>query len=290
MSVWPVGYFRATTSWLLRNRKAVSARVGAIDAEVERIGFVTVAYKLTTEDGETKATEERIGFSVTEGSSLGRLCQAYVANGGNPLDISPFMHPDSTEIVSEDADGGVKVHRVYPHGGIVAPISTDYNDPIAVEGKETGYGSYRGGWVDADSYYPARQGGRQDRGNFDSNSVVRYMHQIRSWANQEIKERLQDIEWQIIKLCDLREQLEKERDEVLVQAFGGALSGVSEFDSNRFSPDLRMQVLIQDMYEMLYETDNDGEVIAFRANQGKVPFLEFTFPDVSSENRDPMGG
>ena len=189
----------------------------------------------------------------------------------------------------DEASQTIKVRETYPHGGVLAPRSSNYNEPIAIEGDDTGYGAYRGGWVRADGYYPARQGGRAGPGSYDADTVLRYMHQIRGWANQDIKERLQDIEWQIIKLCDLREQLETERDEVLEQAFGGVLSGLREFDSERFDPALRMQVLVQEMYERLYVLDDANQAEPFAANEDKVPFLTFTFPGVPSEKRDPMG-
>ena len=290
MTVWPVGYYRATSSWLLRNRRAVPARLAALDAELDRLGFIKVTYRITMKDGSVRATEERTRFSVTEKSSLGRLVRAYVANGGNPLDISSFWHPDSTEVIEEDEAGKtIKVRETYPHGGVLAPRSANYNEPLAIAGDDTGYGAYRGGWANADGYYPARQGGRAGPGSYDADSVVRYMHQTRSWANQDIKERLQDIEWQIIKLCDLREQLEVERDEVLQQAFGGVLSGLYEFDSERFDPKLRVQVLVQEMYEKLYVLNDARQVVSFEANEDIVPFLTFTFPEVPSEKRDPMG-
>ena len=289
MGVWPVGYFRAISSWLLRNRRSISSRIDVISAEMERIGLVTVTYLMVEQDGSSKATEQRIGFSVTKGSSLGRLVRAYVAKGGNPLDISSFLRPDSTEIVADDGEGNLTIIQTSPHGGVIAPMSAEYNEPQAIQGKDTGYGGYPGGYIRADGYFPARQGGRADRGGFDSNSVVRYMHQIRSWANQDIKERLLNLEWQIIKLSDLYEQLEKERDVVLQQAFGGALTGLQDFDRDRFDPDQRVQILIQDMYELLFETDAGGKVTSYVANEDKVPFLKFTFPDVPSENRDPMG-
>ena len=288
MAVWPVGYFRAISSWVLRNRRDVASRIEVINAEVARIGFVKVTYRLETTDGSTEATEERIGFSVTPGSSLSRLVQAYIAGGGNPLDISMFMYPDSREVVERDADGNLKVVAQYPHGGILAPMGSNSNEPIAKPGVETGFGPNPGGFIRSDRYYPARQGGRKSRGAFDSNTIVKTMHQIRSWANQDIKERLQDIEWRIIKLCDLREQLIRERDEVIVQAFGGVMAGVEELDKERFDPNMLVQNLVQDMYKVLYETNEDGSVQGYRANQS-VPFLEFTFSDLPS-NIESMGG
>ena len=290
MGVWPAGYFRSYSSWLLRNRREVSARIATINAEVIRIGHVTVSYRTEKDaDGNIKATEDRTGFTVTRNSSLERLIRAYIANGGNPMDISPFLHPDSTEVLDEREDGAFIVSEKYPYGGVIAPRSVDTNDPVPKKGETTGYDQSRGGMPRHSGYAPARQGGRVDRGAYDSNTVVRYMHQMRAWANQTIKERLQDIEWRIIKLCDLREQLERERDDVLMQAFGGALVGVASFDEDRFTPSLRVQNLVQDMYEVLYEKDADGSVRGFKPRQD-IAFLRFSFDDTGSEIlRDSRG-
>jgi len=290
MGVWPVGYFRSYSSWLLRNRREVAARIATINAETARIGQVIVTYRRTKDaEGNTKATEERVGFNVTKNSSLERLLRAYVAGGGNPMDISPFMYPDGTEVLEEKDDGTLIVSERYPYGGIIAPRSVDTNDPVPKAGERTGYEQFYGGMPRHSGYAPARQGGRLDRGIYDSNTVVRSMHQMRSWANQTIRERLQDIEWRIIKLCDLREQLDRERDDVLMQAFGGALTGVSSFDEERFTPSLRVQNLIQDMYEILYEKDEDGLVSSFTPRQD-LAFLRFTFDDTGDEMlRDSMG-
>lgn len=290
MAVFPVGYFRATSSWLLRNRRSVAARIRAINAELERIGFVTVTYRTEEKDGSIWATEDRTGFAVTKNSSLERLCRAYIANGGNPLDISPFLHPDGTEVISENPDGTANVKETYPYGGIIAPISANPNEPLPKEGSTTGFESDRGGFIRSDGYDPGRQGGRKSRGDYDSDTIVRYLYQIRSWADQDIKERVQDIEARIIKLCDLQEQLLTERDEVLVQAFGGdnVLSGVGPLDEDRFPGELRVQALIQDMYVMLYRTDEDGAVGSFRGNDN-IGFLKFTFDDKPSELRFPLG-
>ena len=290
MGVWPVGYFRSYSSWLLRNRREVAARIATINAEVIRIGMVTVSYQTEKDaEGNIRATEDRAGFTVTKNSSLERLIRAYVAQGGNPTDISPFLHPDATEVIEEKEDGTFIVSEKDPYGGIIAPRSVDTNDPVPKQGERTGYEQGSGGMPRHSGYAPARQGGRIDRGAYDSNTIVRYMHQMRAWANQTIKERVQDIEWRIIKLCDLREQLERERDDVLMQAFGGALIGLSTFDEDRFTPSFRVQSMVQDMYEVLYEKDADGFVSNFKARQD-LSFLRFTFEDTGSETmRDSKG-
>lgn len=302
MSVWPIGYFRAVASWLLNNSRDIPKRLAVINAEIQRIGEINVIYRTVESGGNVKATEERIGISVTHGSSVGRLVQAYIAQGGNPLDISPFTYPSGTEIlVINPEDGSTTIRERYPHGGVVAPVSANYNEPMTTsvdpnnptqeDSGDTGWGNWRGGYLRTDRYYAPRQGGRIHRAGTDFDTVTKTMHQIRSWANQDIKERLQDMEWRIIKLCDLREQLEKERNEILVQAFGGgAVDSVGPLDPNRFNQGLQVQVLIQTMNQILFETQNDGSVLSYGQPNATLNYLGFTFEDAPSEGaRDAMG-
>lgn len=281
LSTFPVGFFRTTASWLLKNRRDVMARVGVINAEVARIGFVKVTYEAKVDSaGNLKRTENPIGVSVTQGSSLAKLMQAYLAGGGNPLSISPFWHPDMTEVIEDPNGGAATVKERYPHGGVLAPKSADYTNPAVGDPEDTGYGSYQGGWVNSQRLTPRRQGGHIDKGMADHDTVVWTMRHIRDWANQEIKERLQDMEARIIKLCDLREQLVFERDEVLTQAFGGALAGLAgEFDDDRHVRGQLVQNLVEEMNRLLFVTGTDGAVVGYRANDDKVPFLHFTFKD-----------
>jgi len=240
-------------------------------------------------------TEERLGFSVTEGSSLARLVQAYIVNGGNVFDISPFWMPDKTKILGRDGAGKAIRAEKYPHGGLLAQKSAEVNEPLPQKATDddgtevivrTGFGGYPGGQVETDSNLQFRLGTRAPVGHHD---VVTTMRKMRDWANQDIKERLNNIEWRIVKQMDLREQLEKERDELLVQAFGGALEGLRGLPSKGFNPGLTVQSLVQDMYEILYEMDEaTATVKAFRAGPD-IEMLDFAVEDVSSEvTRDPL--
>ena len=281
LAVWPVGYFRAYSSWLLRSRREVAARLDAISAELDRIGFVKIYYQQREQTSGLRATEEVLGIDVTKGSSLAMLLQAYIVAGGNPLDICPFTHPDFTVVTGTDETGSPTLVEEYPQSGLAAPASANPNEPLPVA-PETGYGAYPGGFVPLDGYYPKRQGGRTSPGAYDHDSVVRTMRQIREWNNQTIKERIQDIGWRIIKLCDLREQLTRERDDMLWQAFGGALTCLAPLDDSRIDPSLRVQNLVQDMYQLLYTADDAGVVQSYTANS-QVAFLGFTFPSTPSE-------
>lgn len=298
MSKFTPGYFRAISSWLLRNRRDVVSRVQVINNEIARIGFVRCHYEgIEDADGNVRRTEKRIGFAVSEGSSLAKLIQAYVALGGNPLDISSFMYPDTTEVQVLPDESEI-VTEAYPFGGVVAPKSASPENPVD-DPNDTGYGSWQGGRSESALDYSARLGGRNDRGLYDSDSIVKTMHKIRNWANQGIKERLQDMEWRIIKLADLREQLIQERDQVLRASFGGYLEGLEDdFDDDVFMRGHLVQNLIQDLYELIYQTDSDGTVLSFAANvnTGLTYFIvpprgkSITTTEVSETSRDPMGG
>lgn len=297
LSRWPVGYFRAYSRWLLNQRREVPARVAVINAEIERIGFITVAYRgVTAENGSVRLSEERLGFSVPEGTTLARLVQAYIVQGGNPFDISPFWMPGRTKVIGFDGEGAPLRVEQYPHGGLLAPISASPGEPYPVTQRDdageevvlkSGFGGFPGGQVDSPEFRTAARLGKQT--GLRDHDIVLTMRKMRDWANQEIKTKLQDLEWRIVKQMDLREQLEFERDEMLTQAFGGVLGGAPPQPTRRFNPNMSVPSLIQDMNELLFEVGEGGEVIAYRAN-ADVDFLDFAFEDLPSEvGRDPLG-
>ena len=291
MGVFSVGYFRAITQWLLRERRDVVARIATLTAELERIGEVTVTYARVQEGESIKATYRRTGFSVTKGSSLCRLVQAYIATGGNPLNICGFLRPTSTKHIPQE-NGDTAVVENYPGGGAPGAKSTDYNDPMPEDPKEgqvrpemSGFEGYRGGMIDHPGYVPGRMGGRIDRGAWDYNTVNRVMHDIRHWNNKEIKRRLQDKEWQIIKLSDCAEQLLQEREQVLMEAVGGQLIGLPVLDREQFDSRRLMQVLIAEMYGLLYDTGESGVPQGFKAS----PTLGFMYFALEDEPGDGVG-
>ncbi len=323
-SVFPAGYFRATSAWLLRERRDVVARLTTLGAEMTRIGFVTMHYRKIKQGESTLATEQRMGFSVTAGSSLARLVQAYIATGGNPFNISGFLHPETSSFEAQ-ADGDVAVSQDYPGGGVYSAMSAEYNephvkstaevspsgdvvsvgdsdanetDPEADEGEvpkqadQTGYEGYPGGYVGSSlgpshRYFPARQGGRVDRGAWDHATVHRAMEDIRKWANKEIRARLQDKEWRIIKLSDCWEQLRMERDFTLMEAFAGQLDGLPVRDDLMVDPQRLCQNVIADMYALLYDVDESGLPTGFKPNPG-LGLLYFAIPDVPEDMAGPM--
>lgn len=209
--------------------------------------------------------------------------QAYIATGGNPFNISGFLYPDETEWLETSPE--LAGQQRYPGGGIVAPKSVAYNNPVP-GGDRTGYEGYEGGWMESARYAPSRMGGRLDRGAWDYETVVRVMHDVRKWANAEVK-RLQNMEWQIIKLADLHEQLRRERDETLMEAFAGQLSGLPGMDHDKFDQRRLCQSLIADMYDLLYS--GDSGIPYSTASNPDTGYLLFVFPDAPEDELGPMG-
>ncbi|OHD22584.1 MAG: hypothetical protein A2Y38_00490 [Spirochaetes bacterium GWB1_59_5] len=303
---FPAGYFRGVAQWLLQNRRDLPARVATISAELNRIGTITVLYDTYKDaDGNTRAKETALGFSVTEGSTLAHLVRAYIANGGNPFNISKFLIPNTT--TSELTASGSALTEQYPGGGVVAPQSVEYNDPLpvlddreklddptanAVTGDDkkftaptrSGYEGHGGGYLKSDRYYAGRMGGRMGRGSWDSNTVVRMMHDVRRWANQDIKTRVQDIEWRILKQMDLREQLLYERDSVVVQAFGSLQYGIPPFDPASLRRERLVPVILDEMAKLISTQDPATAKLVGSGAGAQSGFLTFVFPDVTSES------
>lgn len=265
--------WKAFRDWTLNERKAVASRVRSINSELNKIGRVTVVYETITQTSADltnnsslsiqTVSERRRGFIVTAGSTLEKLIQSYVAVGGNPASISLYLQPDQLQWVTdldpiEDpnfdpnqrlVDSGFPgVPFDQPYGGVVAPRSTD---------SYGGGGQYPGGLPTfvRDPY--SKIGRFIDLADASVKIQIK-MDFARRWVKQEIKE-LNNIEARILKICDLREQLIKERDELIHQAIGGTVSDYSEIpDAERFALNLHLTRIVEEMDRTFYVTDENG--------------------------------
>ncbi|NBY13163.1 MAG: hypothetical protein EBQ76_00010, partial [Betaproteobacteria bacterium] len=101
----------------------------------------------------------------------------------------------------------------------------------------------------------ARKGGRN---NLEDTDMVLFMSQSRRWVRQEIAYKRDNIEARIIKLCDLREQLEAELDD-LMRAAGDALTGMPEtFNPERYDPVLTVAQSVAIIDSIWYDVAEDG--------------------------------
>lgn len=237
------GQWQAYRRFVLNERRDVGRRMAVIDAELARIGEVTITYVSTKDaSGKKTVTEQRAGFSVTHGSSLEKLVQAYIAQGGNPFDISLFLTPDSTWIV--DAEDDSTISPTQPYGGIIAPKSG-----IPAPG-----GKYDGGYLVIKKYLASKQGGR---GEVPDGTVASAVATSRKWVNTTIQHRLHDIEARIIKMCDLREQLQQEI-EAMTMAVGGMAGAIPVLDTDFYDEGLGVAKIVAAIDAIFYMTDDEG--------------------------------
>lgn len=219
------GAWRDFRTFVLNQRRDVLARLTTINAELNRIGNIRILYaRRNPDDPNSPMSEARVGLDVTPGTSLAKLLQAYIANGGNPFDISMFLSPDAFEFVEPDestAPGGGEegvptLRETQPYGGSAWSESAD---PIST-------GAHTGGWIPLWRYPPRRIGSNRSYAD-EVSEITRDIHAMRGWLSKEIRNLRNDAEARIIKLCDLREQLQLEANELIPQAVGGVIPGVN---------------------------------------------------------------
>jgi hypothetical protein len=207
---------------MLEERRDTDARFQVIDAERERIGEVLICYATERDaDGSFFVSERRVGLAIDpENSSLAKLVSAYVALGGNPFDISMFLSPDSDLEVGDERTG------TQPGGGVLHLKNIKY--------------SYDQSVYDGDAnllkYQSSRSGGK--RHTEKAHEVAAIMDRARGWISQEIRWKRTRIEEQIIKLCDLREQLDQEVADMVWATAGATSSSDEPYDTKRFNDSL----------------------------------------------------
>jgi hypothetical protein len=261
------GQWQALRSFLLNERRDVGRRVAVIEAELQRIGNVIVSFATTIDPvtGERVLTEERTGFAVSIGSSLEKLIQAYVVQGGNPLDISMFLSPDS---IYED-------FPTQPYGGVIYPLS----------GAPAVGTRYTGGYLVVKKYTPARTGGRKD---LQDNTVAGAVDTSRRWVDQTIQYRIHNLEARILKLCDLREQLQQEL-EAIIQAAGGVEGALPTLDQEFYDPKQGVARTVASMDAIFYEVNPETGVPDFTTQNNemleKYPSL---LPDILPEESNTI--
>ena len=236
------GQWQQFRRFVLNERRDVFARIAVIKSELDRIGFIRVAYDSTTDaDGVTTVSEKRVGITVNPlDSTLAKLVGVYTVMGGNPLDISMFMHPDKVFITD------VETYIPYPSGGQLYPQTAPpaYNGDVFTQGLPS-----------VETYNTAgRRGGRR---NIEDSDMVLFMSQAQRWVQKEIAYKRNNLEARIIKLCDLREQLEAELDD-LMRATGDALALDVPFDPERYNSTFTVAQTVAIIDSIWYDMGEDG--------------------------------
>lgn len=183
------GQWRSFRKFMLEERRDAASRVGVILQELDRIGDVSMGYAQVEdpESGVSSVSERRTGIQVTGGSSLEKLLGAYSMVGGNPLDISMFLMPDSGTLEEQGFT------PTQPGGGLLyrTPITYAYTSQPTEGASLLAYDKRR---APVNITMQSRLDGD-------------VLQAGRRWLTQEMRHKRWDLESRIIKLCDLREQL-----------------------------------------------------------------------------------
>jgi hypothetical protein len=248
----------------LNQRRNVPDRIFQINRELEKIGSISILYERV----EGVVTERRVGFAVAERSALGKLLTAYIAQGGNPFDISMFLSPDSavtTSFVDQAPEGSVIVDgkaivQTQPYSGAVYPESQEEDE---YEGLDTS------GWLPLWKYPPRKLGSAEANIWPEANDIGGQVYHARRWLTQEVSTLRNNLEARIIKLADLHEQLVIERDDILFRALSGSAAEVKDFDP-------KSQLLENHLSAIVTNIDLNF----FKAQEGRegAPVPDFTQP------------
>lgn len=274
--------WRSFRDWTLNERRAVSGRLRVINAELNRIGVITVFYKKQSQTVQTSSgaereietvTEERVRFAVSSGSSLEKLVQAYIAQGGNPMAISLWLQPDRVQFTTDEdpqADPDDDPNETVTQQGFESvPFDQPYGGVISVTTAESyGVGGQYPGGISVKLTDLTRNAGRYVEEADAGAKIAIKMDWARRWVRQELSE-LNQLEERIVKLMDLREQLMHERDVLIQQAIGGSVPDFGNPpDPTRFARTLHLTEIVTQMDSVFYETDENGEPDFSRINLG----------------------
>ncbi len=230
LGIFREGQWRDLRRFLLEQRRDVASRVSTLEYEITRIGDITPAFAIV--DG--KATEDRVGLFVTPNTTLSKLVEAYVVQGGNPLDISLFLKPGRTVVVDDEEI------NPYPFGGVLSPQQDDHSP----------HRKSKAGMLPNRQYLPNRLPDGRSCLSHVTNSMGDHQQLLRRVFTREIG-RLRELEERILKLCDLREQLEYELQNVLVAAFGGTLNSLPRLDA-QFAPGHLVTALVAEIDRLVW--------------------------------------
>ena len=262
LGTFRTGAWKVYRNFVLNEQRDILNRIKVLDVELSRIGQISILYKTvdTSVRDDIKVlsskSEERLGFVISPvTSSLAKLIQAYIALGGNPFDISMFLEPQISATAKPPAfkaefdenNNLVGYIENQPYGGILWPI----------ESKTGELGISTGGWLPLWRYPPRKFGNTLNYAE-ENSKLGRTVEPSRRWVDQTIRFKRDNLENQIVKLMDLREQLTRERDEVFAQVSGGVIPTLEFTDF--FFEGARLPRIINLIDQAMYDLDEDGVV------------------------------
>ncbi len=222
--------WRVLRQFVLEERRDVGAREAVILAEQRRIGKVRILYGRDEGTGEVNQVRTGIVIDGAPRCALSKLIQAYIALGGNPFDISLFLYSNDTEC---------------PGSGFAYPKGMTYS----MQGQESDSDS------NIEKYKPSRIGGTRET---QSEIIAANMDLLRRWTIKEMYHKRILIEERIIKLSDLYEQLEQEREAMVGSVRGEGMRAL--YTTDRFQDSHSVPVLVYTIDAIWNQADEDGRV------------------------------
>ncbi len=271
--------YMALRLFLLEELRSAGSHALQIDTELRRIGVAEIMWAT---DGKGNATETREGFIVRPAaSSIGKLLKAYIAQGGNPFDICMYLNPRSGVSFQPDPENPEELKIVYnqPYGGCLT-VKTRENptDPFDAGGELIWHKNPR-----------LRTGKTQNQDRAEPVGVQ--VASARKWANQAIREKRSDIEWQILKLLDLSEQLVIERIDTLGHALAGMVPEVVKQDD--IATTFTMKEHLATLDRIVFEIDPENDLPVFgklNVQNFQKGFYDFLTPPRQKGEDDWVGG
>ncbi len=253
--------------FVLLQRQNVGYRINYINKEISRIGEVRITYEKTGEGEDQICTEKRVGLEVDVNSALGKILKAYIAQGGNPFDISMFLRPDSYDWVEREVEAGEgrpvvtdsqgNVQNVYksynqPYGGVLYPRTATPEESEQID---------TSGWLPILKFPSWRLGGSNKSIYPRADEIGGVISHARKWATQEISHLRNNLEARIIKLCDLREQLLIERDDLLFNALSGTTANLAPYDPNKQLDEIHLSHIVTNIDLNFFEAMDQEQLI-----------------------------
>ena len=274
--------------FVLLQRQNVGFRVNYITKELERIGEIKISYEKVGEGEDQRVTEKRVGLSVDVNSSLGKLLKAYIAQGGNPFDISMFLKPDSYAWVERDdtsppldevTDSQGNAQNMYksydlPYGGVLSPRTATAGESEQID---------TSGWLPLLKYHGWKLGGSNKSIYPRADQIGGVVYHARKWATQEISHLRNNLEARIIKLCDLREQLMMERDDLLFNALSGTASKLAPYDPNKQLDEVHLSHIVTNIDLNFFEAMDQEQIDQIEGPPAPHPVerVAVSVPDLS---------
>lgn len=273
--------------FVLLQRQNVGYRINYINKEINRIGEIRISYEKVGEGEDQVCTEKRVGLEVDVNSTLGKLLKAYIAQGGNPFDISMFLKPDSYEWVereTEASDGSVvkdsqgnpqNIYKRYnqPYGGVLYPRTATAEESEQID---------TSGWLPLLKYPGWRLGGSNKSIYPRADQIGGVVYHARKWATQEISHLRNNLEARIIKLCDLREQLLMERDDLLFNALSGTTANLAPYDPKKQLDEVHLSHIVTNIDLNFFEPMDQQQVSeSTLAGPNPVDRVASNVPDLS---------